>query len=77
MIKLSFFNGGEMTMKILNYPSHNKLLERINWLETAIDTRLSCYLPIAHIEQKPCTFRTKKKVNSQNKYTFVKDVNLQ
>ena len=76
MIKLSFLNGGDMTMKTLKCLSLYDLLERINWLETEIDKCLSCDLPIVHLEQELNTLRTKTKVNSQKQYTPMITVNL-
>ena len=76
MIKLSFLNGGDMTMKTLKYSSRYELVERINWLEAEIDKCLSCDLPIAHLEQELNTLRTKTKVNSQKQYTPMITVNL-
>ena len=76
MIKLSFLNGGDMTMKTLKCSSRYELVERINWLEAEIDKCLSCDLPIVHLEQELCTLRTKTKVNSQKQYKPIMVVNL-
>jgi len=76
MIKLSFLNGGDMTMKTLKCSSRYDLLERINWLETEIDKCLSCDLPIVHLEQELCTLRPKVKVISHNQYKPMITVNL-